>query len=412
MKLPNLLLMTLVMALCACATESMTGQAVPTGMHPQHGAQKSACPAGGPPQLKCADTVTASFDKQGRLWIAWVDREHIYIQSSPDKGRNFSAPVSVNSQAERIEAHGEYRPKLKLDDNGSVYLTWTQPMEKRYTGQIRFSRSTDGGQSFSQPITVNDNQAAISHRFDSLAVGKHGEIFIAWLDARDKEQAKAAQQEFSGVSVYYAWSDNGGASFHANQVAAQHSCECCRLAVEMDKHNLPVLLWRQVFEGNIRDHAVLTFKDDWTPGAARRASFENWRVEACPHHGPALSIGEDGVFHAAWFSAAPERSGLFYGNSGDNGQTFSAPLAFGGPGAAHAGVLALGRQVALVWSEFDGKANLLQLQRSTDSGRSWSPPQTLASTAGSADNGFLLSDGERLYVSWQTGEGYQFKALD
>ena len=402
--------------LSACATQEMTAPlpaAKAAASQHQHGmTEKALCPdPATPSSLQCTAAVSASFDPQGRLWLAWVDRQHVYVQVSVDKGRHFSAPVQVNNVAENIAEHGEYRPKIQADGQGNVYLTWTQNLEKRYAGYIRFSRSNDGGTSFSSPVTVNDDLAQIGHRFDGLALGEHGEIFIAWLDARDKELAKAEHREFDGASLYYTWSDNKGQSFYPNKLAAPHSCECCRLAIAMDGGNLPVILWRQVFAGSIRDHALLKFPDWNTPGAVQRASNENWKIDACPHHGPALSIA-DGVYHAAWFSAAPQNSGLFYGYSTDGGQTFSLPLAFGGQGAGHASVLALGQQVALVWSEYDGVHNKLQLMRSGDQGRSWSAPQTLGSTASSADYGFLLSDGERVYVSWLTGEGYQFRGLD
>lgn len=138
------------------------------------------------PNIGCSDTVTASFDNQGKLWIVWVNNGHIYLQSSNDQGEHFSPPIQVNTEAEAIAAHDEYRPKIKLDSKGAIYLTWTQNLEKRHTGNIRFSRSIDGGKSFSKPITVNDNLDVIGHRFDELAIGKNGEIFIAWLDARER----------------------------------------------------------------------------------------------------------------------------------------------------------------------------------------------------------------------------------
>jgi hypothetical protein len=73
--------------------------------------------------------------------------------------------------------------------------------------------------------------------------------------------------------------------------------------------------------------------------------------------------------------------------------------------------MAIGHHVAIIWSEFNGKNNLLQLIQSADSGKTWSPAKTVASTSESADDGFLISDGDELYLSWQTGQGYQFKAL-
>ena len=409
MKLNGLLAMFFAMTLSACATESITGQDSQTSHHEQYGIEKSNCSdPNRQPGLACSDTATATFDQQGKLWLVWVYQGRIYLQSSEDKGGHFSEPIMVNSEAEPIAAHGEYRPKIQVDAKGNLYFTWTQNLEKRHTGHIRFSSSTDGGKTFSKPVTVNDNLNIIGHRFDALAVGKNGEIFIAWLDARDKERAKAANQEFSGSSVYYTWSDNGGKSFYPNQVAAPHSCECCRLGVAIDRDNLPLILWRHVFDGNIRDHALLKFGDWRTPGAMRRVSRENWQIDACPHHGPSLAIADNGDYHAAWFSAAPGNQGLFYANSSDGGISFSSPYAFGGQGAGHPSVMALGMDTAIVWTQFDGENNRLLLMRSEDRGKTWAAPREISATRKSADDAFLLSDGKKLYVSWQTGEGYQF----
>jgi hypothetical protein len=383
-----------------------------SAMHQQHADKKAYCTdLKTNPKIECSETVTATFDDKGTLWLAWVVRDQIYVQSSTDKGQSFSAPIVVNTAPEAIAARGEYRPKIKLDGQGSIYLTWTHNLEKRHTGHIRFSRSTDGGKSFSPPVTVNDNLDVIGHRFDALALGKNGEIFVAWLDARDKEKAKAAKQEFSGTAVYYTWSDDGGKSFYPNKVVAPHSCECCRLGIEIDVDNLPVVLWRHVYDGNIRDHALVKFKDWQSPGEVRRVSEENWKIDACPHHGPALSIADNGIYHAVWFSGAADKQGLFYGHSKDGGLSYSPALRFGNQGAKHPNVLAGGEQVAVLWSEFDGSYNLLQLIKSTDGGLSWSQPEVVGKTTESVDDAFLLSDGDTVYLSWQTGQGYQFKPV-
>lgn len=405
------------MSVCAavlvgCAAEPPAKPETQVAQSGQHVHETAPCQdAAQATSIACSKTVTATVDQNGKLWIVWVSQNHIYLQSSDDHGQHFSEPLRVNAEPETIASNGEYRPKIKIDTHANIYLTWTQNLEKRHTGNIRFSRSKDGGHSFSKPITVNDNLDVIGHRFDSLAVGKNGEIFVAWLDARDKEQAKASQQEHLGSSLYYAWSDNGGQSFYPNKVVAPHSCECCRLGTEIDEHNLPVVLWRHVYPGNIRDHAVIKFKDWHTPGEILRVSQENWKIDACPHHGPALSIAENGDYHSVWFSGASDLNGLFYSVSRDGGKTYSQPHRFGQQGAKHPNVLASGQQVVIVWSEFDGNANKVMSIRSADGGQSWSQPDTLASTKASADDAFLVSHNNEFYLSWQTGEGYQFQAL-
>ncbi|WP_347985838.1 sialidase family protein [Methylomonas sp. AM2-LC] len=412
MNYKNLLLVLFTLTLCACATDYSTPLATQASHQQHHGAESPQCSASKTPSIQCSKTVTSAFDHQGRLWVTWVDHNHIYLQSSLDQGDHFSAPQLVNRVEEAVIAHGEYRPKIKFNAQDTIFITWTVALEKKNTGHIRFSRSSDGGNTFSEPVTINDNLDVIGHRFDSLLIGKNGELWIAWLDARDKEQAKLVNQPFEGSSLYFAYSEDGGITFHANQMAINHTCECCRLGLELDNNNLPVVLWRHVFAGNIRDHALLRFQDSLKPGTLHRVSNENWQIDACPHHGPALAIDSSGNYHVAWFSGASGRQGLFYANSSDGGLHFSNPYPFASQGAGHPAVISQGQTVALLWSQFDGEQNQLILQLSHDSGVSWNSPQTIARTALSADDGFLLTDGQQLYVSWQTGDGYQFMQIE
>ncbi|MGZ8935472.1 MAG: sialidase family protein [Methylobacter sp.] len=371
-------------------------------MHNRHAKKTGFCanPAT-PPTSKCSETVTATFDHKGTLWIVWVNNDHIYVQSSLDKGISFSAPVKVNTVAEPVAAKGESRPKIKLDAHGNIFLTWARNLGEKHSTFVRFSRSTDWGKHFSEPVTINDNLDIIRHRFDSLAIGKNGEVFISWLDARDVEAAKKPGQKTHGLSLYYTWSGDGGKYFYPNKQVITSTCECCRIDTAIDHANMPVIAWRHIFEGAIRDHALVKFKDWNTPGETLRLSNENWQIDACPHHGPGLAISDTGAYHAVWFSNSPTKQGLFYAYSTDSGQHFSEPVNFGNTGASHPHVLALGKQVGVAWREFDGSNTIIRIMKSADEGKTWTQPQTLAKTAEMADNPFLVSDGQKIYLSWQ-----------
>ncbi|WP_031437536.1 sialidase family protein [Methylobacter tundripaludum] len=386
-----------------------------TQQHAHHHSAEAtgACAdANASPSNQCAETISATFDGKGVLWITWVNNDHVYVQSSEDKGLSFTAPVLVNAAAEKIEAKGEYRPKIKLDAKGAIYLTWTQKLEAKHSGHIRFSRSIDGGQHFSAPVTVNDNRDIISHRFDSMAIGKNGEIFIAWLDARDVEEAKKVGKQFEGSSLYYSWSDDGGQHFYPNKRIATHTCQCCRLDTAIAPDNTPVVTWRHVFEGGIRDHALVKFVDWNTPGDTHRLGRDNWKIDTCPHHGPGLSISDSGIYHAVWFSNSATNQGLFYAYSTDAGRHFSTPVSFGKEGAGHPHVLALGSRVNVVWQEFDGTNTIIKLIKSADDGKSWSKPEVIAQTAKTGDQPFLVSDGQKIYLSWKTQQqDYQLRPI-
>jgi len=350
--------------------------------------------------------VTATFDESGKLWLASIRDHHVYVSYSDDHGVTRSAPVKVNAESENILGDGENRPKI-IVRKGVIYVSYTQGLAKPMSGDIRFSRSTDGGKNFSAPITVNDNREIISHRFDSMMVNDKGHVYIAWLDKRDLSAAQKKGEKYSGASVYYAMSENGGISFRSNVKIADHVCECCRTAMAVDTDDYPVVVWRHIYDTNIRDHALVKLDGRMAPV---RLSQENWNVAGCPHHGPSLSIASDGIYHAAWFSNAPERHGLFYAHSADQGRTFSSPLNFGNFEAqpARPYVFSLGDRVYLVWKEFDGENTGIFGMHSGDGGKSWSVPEKLASTSDVSDWPMLISENNLAYLSWNTkNEGYR-----
>lgn len=350
--------------------------------------------------------VSAAFDEKRRLWLASIRGQHIFVSYSDDRGVTQSTPVKVNVEPENFLGDGENRPKI-IVRKGVVYVSYTQGLAKPMSGDIRFSRSTNGGKSFSAPLTVNDNREIISHRFDSMAVNGKGHVYIAWLDKREQSAAEKKGEKYNGSAIYYATSDDGGISFRRNVKIAGHVCECCRTAMAVDTDDHPVVTWRHIYGTNIRDHALVKLDGKMAPV---RLSHENWNIAACPHHGPSLSIAADGIYHATWFSNAPQQHGLFYAHSTDRGKTFSSPLNFGNFEAqpARPYVLSLGSRVYLVWKEFDGENTGIFGMHSSDGGKSWSAPEKLAATSDVSDWPMLVSENNRVYLSWNTkNEGYR-----
>ena len=364
--------------------------------------------------LKCGRGVSSVFDNKGRLWLAWSFGGHVYVNFSDNKGKTYSSPIIVNKTPEPISAKAESPVKIVVDQQGRLFISWTMKLPKRFSGHIRFSRSIDSGENFSTPLTVNDHLEITSHRFQSMAINDDGEIFIAWLDKRDLLAAKKAGNPYTGAAVYYTYSDNQGQSFHPNIKVSDSSCECCRTAMTMDKDGLPVILWRHIFDKNTRDHALVKLIDKKIVGKIRRASFDNWQVDGCPHHGPSISSTNEGIYHLTWFNNAPERHGLFYANTKDQGKTFSSPMSFGNykAAASHPQVVSTGKNLYLLWKEFDGKQSSLITMQSNDKGTNWSAPKRLLQIATTNEHPLLIQDGEQVYAAWhRRGEDYRLIAL-
>jgi hypothetical protein len=348
--------------------------------------------------------TSAAFDAQGRLWIVSKETapggQYVTLQSSDDLGKTWSAPRRVQQQPEPVSAEGENRPKIAFGTKGEIYITYTKPLAKPYTGEIRLVRSIDGGKSFAPPQTVHANRDVITHRFESLIVDREGRVYVAWIDKRDMEAAAARKQKYAGAALYYAVSEDGGTSFRGDYKVADHSCECCRIALALNPQGRPVALWRHVFEPNARDHALAELTPDGKPGALSRASFDDWRIDACPHHGPGLAYAADGTRHQTWFNVKGDEGGVFYASADASGK-LGAPQRLGSAQAAHADVLVRGREVALAWKQFDGKSTAILGRLSHDGGQTWTDME-LARTQGASDQPRLLASASAMVMVWRT----------
>jgi hypothetical protein len=344
--------------------------------------------------------ASAAFDSKGVLWAVYKDGEHVEVRHSANHGRTWSAPAIVNRKPEPIEADGDARPRIAIGTSGAILVTWTRPLSRPYTGEIRYSRSVDGGRTFTDPIVVESNREEITHRFDSLAVAPGGRIFVAWVDKRDMPRGASAK-DYRGASIYFAVSSDGGRTFAHDHRVAEHTCECCRIALVPQADGSVMAMWRHVFAPDVRDHAMARLEPDGRVLDFARVTFDGWHVDACPHHGPSLARDDRGRFHAVWYTGAPGREGVHYGILAHG--RVEGERRIGGDTAEHADLAIAGEHIAIVWKEFDGNASLLRGLRSNDGGATWRE-RDLARTGGASDQPRILAHEGRFFVLWNTRE--------
>jgi hypothetical protein len=348
--------------------------------------------------------VSVALDTQGNLWRVSVKDGFVLVdQSKMSSALAFSAQQKLNSQAHKIGTDGDARPKIAIAQNGNIYVTWTQALPAPYSGYIWFSRSINGGKSFSQPSIVHQDRAEITHRFDALAVSPSGRVYVAWVDKRDLIAAKKAKQAYDGAAIYYAVSDDQGLSFGAEQKAVDNSCECCRIAMLANEKGDAVMMWRHLFDGGVRDHAMAKIGVNEKSTKIHRASFGQWKINACPHHGPALAKGGDWGYHMAWFDGG-DKAGLFYARMDGDAWVSSPAKRFGDANsqAGHPALISNGEQVWLAWKEMTDTASEVKLVKSDDSGRSWDSPVVISQTKGKSDYPQLLLKDGQAYLAWNS----------
>ncbi len=341
--------------------------------------------------------ASAAFAPDGRLWRVIADKDTVYVDHSENNGLSFSAPLPINPVPLPIRATPEDRLGIAIDETGRIMVVYAAASASIPWG-VYYSFSSDGGRHFSQPRPIVPKIRAKTYQAKLGAARNTFHLF--W------HQGEALSP--TGTPLHWATLSDLLKHPPQRRTIADRQCECCRIALAFDAAQQPVLLTRFVFPGVIRDHGLIF---PAAPGQApvRRVSFDEWQLEACPEHGPALAIGPEGRLHMVWFTLGRSRKGLFYAHSDDQGRTVSDPMAVGNPGAlaSHPDVLARGRRVVLVWQEFDGQKMQVQMIQSQDRGENWSSSQVLATSQGAADYPFLLARGDEIYLSWNTEAGYR-----
>ncbi len=349
--------------------------------------------------------ASAAIDGQGRLWIVDAQEGHVRLRHSDDFGRTLSDPVPVNTKAEPIYAEGENRPKIAFGKHHEIYVSWSQPRAKPWTGFVRFARSTDQGAHFSEPMTVHRDRAEITHRFDAMAVDAKGRIVMAWIDKRDVEAATAAGKPYLGAAIYTSVSSDDGQSFAPEQKLIDQSCECCRIAMARTPDGNIGAFFRSIYGDNIRDHAYAELGGDGKNATPQRATFSDWHIAGCPHHGPGLAIGEDGVRHAVWYDAK-EQPTIWYGQL-QPGKAPAHALPLAHAGAAHADVAVSGKRVWIVWNQVSADGFALMLRTSRDGGLTFDDARQIANTTQAAASPQLLLWKDRAFVAWNTQPGFR-----
>jgi hypothetical protein len=392
------------------APAALHAKSAASGAGGGHAVQATACTG---TALSCASAATPFIDARGTLWLAWVAGGSVSIARSSDGGRSFAPPVEVGHHGSLLDLGADAKPQIVADAHGRAVVAYGVFKDRNYNAQVMVSTSLDGGATFSAPRSLSADAA--SQRFPALAIDGEGTVIATWLDKRTTAAARRKGLVQDGAALAQARSTDGGRTFVGESIAQDHTCECCRLAMAIDPQGRPVVMYRSIFDGRERDHAVLAFSGNGAAGPVHRVAADHWAIDGCPHHGPSLAIDADGTYQAAWFTLGQARQGLYHARSTDGGRSFSPPMAIGDadqqPGRPT--LLARGRSVWLAWKEFDGQRIFIKLRKSGDAGLTWSADKVVAETGGPADHPLLVADTRHVHLSWLTrNEGYRLMTLD
>lgn len=166
-----------------------------------------------PPKLEVADDGTLYVLFPGR---AGGDEDvdevpnRLLLARSEDGGETFA----VSEVAEVLDSNvgPEFLWSPEGGEEGTLHIVYEDRREQPYgVRDILYQRSTDGGESFTEPQKLNDDDPAqlYSQVNPNISLAPDGRLDVAWWDWRDGAAVY-------GNDVYYTHSDDGGDTWASN----------------------------------------------------------------------------------------------------------------------------------------------------------------------------------------------------
>jgi hypothetical protein len=144
---------------------------------------------------------TVAFDENGNVYVGYgvvpedESQVTVVVAKSTNGGQDYTQFTQVATNpfvygfAGNDKWHLATGPDPLIPTQQNVYIAWTQNVveDGGIDQRIVVSVSTDGGEFFSAPLTINDDAIAGIDRalFADPAVGPNGEVYIAWHDWDD-----------------------------------------------------------------------------------------------------------------------------------------------------------------------------------------------------------------------------------
>lgn len=376
------------------ACEQNAGTAAPVAT-----AEALASPAG--PGSSASNLATGP---DGTVYLSWIepaDSGTDALRFATLEGGEWSAPRTIAAGKGWVVNWADFPAMIALGE-GRLAAHYLQAPEESESGghayHIRVVQSSDGGATWSAPITPHSDRTGTEHGFVSLFPAGGDSLGLIWLDGRGFDAGFGGTAEMALRSVAIA--PDGGMG--AESVVDARTCECCQTSVALTDGG-PVAVYRDRAEGEIRDiHLSRRIGTQWSEG--RPVHRDGWEINGCPVNGPAVASDGGERVVVAWFTGARDSARVYASFSDDRGATFRSPIRLDrGAPVGRVDVVMLRDGGALVsWIEggSDGGASVLARRVSADG--TLAEPQLIASSGGGRSSGFprMAASNDAVIFSW------------
>ena len=241
--------------------------------------------------------------------IVWGDtlqaaRKVMFIRST-DQGETFSEPVEVGRSS-----GDAFEPEISVDQDDAINIAWEDT--RSGVSAIMFSRSTDQGETFSEPkrVSTGEGRATEAH----IASDGEGSIHIVWVDESNGD-----------AQAFYARSTDQGETFSTPlDVSRDPGAKVLKPVVTTFSSRV-YIAYQDEKPGNKQVFLVRSENEGADFSNPVQVSRADNGVAGGRAHSAAMAVDSKGKLHIAWIDSSVigrDEGLLFYSNS-TNGRTFA-----------------------------------------------------------------------------------------
>lgn len=266
----------------------------------------------------------------GTVYLSWIEpmapRGHALKLSTLGSDGNWTAPRTIATGDNWFVNWADF-PSVFAMPNGTLAAHWlAKSGPGTYAYNVNIALSKDSGRTWSKPIVPHRDGTQTEHGFVSMYPMPDGQLGAIWLDGRKMNPAGKKDgdhaQHTNSMSLMSTTIRPDG-TLGSESLVDGRVCECCQTSAARTDEGL-IAVYRDRSEKEIRDIAVVrNVNGKWTDPAP--LSKDGWEINGCPVNGPAVAADGSRVV-VSWFTAVNDKPAVYAVFSADSGKTFGRPV--------------------------------------------------------------------------------------
>ncbi len=238
--------------------------------------------------------VIGAFGKRSNGLQGQAVENGVYLLRSSDEGKTWTKHISVieHTGEQTLDSTFEDKYYISVDNSetspyqGNLYIPWKRVWAKDSATQIVISKSTDKGNTWTQPVAVSPRLPGTSEdttygqSFPLAVTGPNGEIYLVWNNGIEH-------------AIGFSRSTDGGNTWTSARLVKYYNIFGKSKEIEPG-------IWRHVVKGRVRAEAYPSLAVDITNGQRKGWLYLTWAADSVPN--------------------------IYFSRSTDKGETWSEPV--------------------------------------------------------------------------------------